>query len=162
MRVWGIRNGVKALSVGPRFARFLLLPHFSSPHPHMGGTSYGPVWHRILFEEPNLTGSRPRYGTGILFEEPNPTGSRPKVLKIPRGDRNGVGEDEVTVTSGLHAQVERTKKQTERRELQTRVPSFFSPRLISLKKYKMPPFCLSRRPLPGVPPHLLSLSNVTT
>ena len=28
---------------------------------------------------------------------------------------NGVGEDEVTVTPGLHAQAERTKKQTERR-----------------------------------------------
>ena len=25
------------------------------------------------------------------------------VLKIPRGDTNGVGEDEVTATSGLHA-----------------------------------------------------------
>ena len=25
-------------------------------------------------------------------------------LNIPRGDTNGVGEDEVTVTSGLHAQ----------------------------------------------------------
>ena len=33
------------------------------------------------------------------------------LLKIPRGDINGVGEDEVTVTSGLHAQAERTKKQ---------------------------------------------------
>ena len=32
-------------------------------------------------------------------------------------DINGVGEDEVTVTSGLHAQAERTKKQTEMREL---------------------------------------------
>ena len=32
------------------------------------------------------------------------------LLKIPRGDIDGVGEDEVTVTSGLHAQAERTKK----------------------------------------------------
>ena len=33
-------------------------------------------------------------------------------MKIPaRGDINGVGEDEVTVTSGLHAQAERTNKQ---------------------------------------------------
>ena len=39
------------------------------------------------------------------------------VLKIPRGDANGVGEDELTVTSGLHAQAERTKKQAKRREL---------------------------------------------
>ena len=38
-------------------------------------------------------------------------------VKIPRGDTNGVGADEVTVTSGVHAQAERTKKQTERREL---------------------------------------------
>ena len=30
---------------------------------------------------------------------------------------NGVGEDEVTVTSGLHAQAERTNKQTEERGL---------------------------------------------
>ena len=39
--------------------------------------------------------------------------------KRPRGDTNEVGEkkDEVTVTSGLHAQAERTKKQTEKREL---------------------------------------------
>ena len=28
-----------------------------------------------------------------------------------------MGEDEVTVTSGLHAQAERTKKQAKRREL---------------------------------------------
>ena len=35
------------------------------------------------------------------------------LLKIPRGDINGVGEDEVTVTSGLHAQPERTNKPTE-------------------------------------------------
>ena len=34
-------------------------------------------------------------------------------MKIPRGDINGVGEDEVTVTSGLHAQPERTNKPTE-------------------------------------------------
>ena len=47
-------------------------------------------------------------------------------LKIPRGDRNGVGEDEVTVTSGLHAQVERTKKQTERRATNSS-SRFFSP-----------------------------------
>ena len=33
------------------------------------------------------------------------------VLKIPRGDTNGVGEDEVTLTSWLHAQAERTKEQ---------------------------------------------------
>ena len=39
------------------------------------------------------------------------------MLKIPRGDTNGLGEDEVTATSGLHAQADRTKKQTERREL---------------------------------------------
>ena len=39
------------------------------------------------------------------------------MLKIPRGDTNGVGEDEVIVTSGLHAQAERTKKQIEEREL---------------------------------------------
>ena len=32
-------------------------------------------------------------------------------MKIPRCDIDGVGEDEVTVTSGLHAQAERTKKQ---------------------------------------------------
>ena len=29
------------------------------------------------------------------------------VFKIPRCDTNGVGENEVTVTSGLHAQAER-------------------------------------------------------
>ena len=34
------------------------------------------------------------------------------LLKIPRGDIIGVGEDEVTVTSGLRAQAERTNKQT--------------------------------------------------
>ena len=33
------------------------------------------------------------------------------------GDINGVGEDEVTVNSGLHAQAERTNKQTEERGL---------------------------------------------
>ena len=44
------------------------------------------------------------YGTGILFE-------------IPRGDINGVGGDEVTVTSGLHAQAGRTNKQTDQRGL---------------------------------------------
>ena len=33
-------------------------------------------------------------------------------MKIPRGDINGVGGDEVTVTSGLHAEAERhTNKQ---------------------------------------------------
>ena len=41
------------------------------------------------------------------------------LLKIPRGDRNGVGEDKVTVTSGLHAQAERTNKQTNRGERAT-------------------------------------------
>ena len=39
------------------------------------------------------------------------------VLKIPRGDISGVGEDEVTVAWGLHAQAERTNKQTEDRRL---------------------------------------------
>ena len=39
------------------------------------------------------------------------------LLKIPRGDINGVGEDEVSVTSGLHAQAERTNRQTEERRL---------------------------------------------
>ena len=39
------------------------------------------------------------------------------LLKIPRGDINGVGEDEVTVTSWLHAQAERANKQTEKRGL---------------------------------------------
>ena len=47
-------------------------------------------------------------------------GARWFVLKIPRGmtrgDTNGVGEDEVTVTSGLHAQAERTKKQRNKTE----------------------------------------------
>ena len=38
------------------------------------------------------------------------------VLKIPRGDAHGVGEDELTVTSGLHAQAERTKKQRNKTE----------------------------------------------
>ena len=33
------------------------------------------------------------------------------LMKIPRGDIDGVGEDEATVTSGLHAQAERTNKQ---------------------------------------------------
>ena len=33
------------------------------------------------------------YGKGILFEE----------LKIPRGDTNGMGEDEVTITSARHS-----------------------------------------------------------
>ena len=37
-------------------------------------------------------------------------------LKILRGDTNGVGEDEVTVTSGLHAQAEETKKQRNKTE----------------------------------------------
>ena len=32
------------------------------------------------------------------------------VQRIPRDDTNGVCEDEVTVTSGLHAQAESTKK----------------------------------------------------
>ena len=36
------------------------------------------------------------------------------VCQTRRGDRNGVGEDEVTITSGLHAQAERTNKQTNR------------------------------------------------
>ena len=39
------------------------------------------------------------------------------LLKIPRGNINRVGEDEVTVTSGQHAQAERTNKQTEERGL---------------------------------------------
>ena len=39
------------------------------------------------------------------------------LLKIPRGDIDEVGEDEVTVTSGLHTQAERTNKQTEERGL---------------------------------------------
>ena len=39
------------------------------------------------------------------------------LLKIQRGDINGVGEDEVTVTSGLHARTERTNKQVEERGL---------------------------------------------
>ena len=43
------------------------------------------------------------------------------VLKIPRGDANGVGEDELTVTSGLHAQAERTKKQRNKTENRTEV-----------------------------------------
>ena len=38
-------------------------------------------------------------------------------MKIPRGDIDEVGEDEVTVTSGLHTQAERTNKQTEERGL---------------------------------------------
>ena len=29
-----------------------------------------------------------------------------RALNIPRGDTNGMGEDEVTVTSGLHAEAE--------------------------------------------------------
>ena len=33
------------------------------------------------------------------------------VLKIPRGDTNGVGEHEMTVTSGLHAKAARINKQ---------------------------------------------------
>ena len=41
------------------------------------------------------------------------------VLKRPRGDTNGVGEDDVTVyhtvTSGQHAQAERAKKTEKRR-----------------------------------------------
>ena len=41
------------------------------------------------------------------------------VLKIPRGDISGVGEDEVTVAWGLHAQAERTNKQTNRGERAT-------------------------------------------
>ena len=50
------------------------------------------------------------------------------MLKIPRGDTNGVGEDEVTVISGPHAQAERTNKQTDERglhpvEVQTKVRS---------------------------------------
>ena len=36
---------------------------------------------------------------------------------MPRDDINGEGEDEVTVTSGLHAQAERTNRQTEERGL---------------------------------------------
>ena len=31
------------------------------------------------------------------------------VSNIPRGDTNGVGEDEVTVTSGLHAQKDKER-----------------------------------------------------
>ena len=46
-----------------------------------------------------------------------PKGGRVDLLKIPQGDINGVGEDEVTVTSGLHAQAERTNKQIEERGL---------------------------------------------
>ena len=45
------------------------------------------------------------------------------LLKIPRGDIKGVGEDEVTVTSGLHAQAERTNKQ--RREVYIRMVMMF-------------------------------------
>ena len=32
-------------------------------------------------------------------------------MKMLRGDTNGVGENEVPLTSGLHAQAERTNKQ---------------------------------------------------
>ena len=45
------------------------------------------------------------------------------LLKIPRGAIKGVGEDEVTVTSGLHAQAERTNKQ--RREVYIRMVMMF-------------------------------------
>ena len=37
--------------------------------------------------------------------------------RCSRGDTNGVGEDEVTVTGGLHAQAERAKKEKEKRKL---------------------------------------------
>ena len=50
------------------------------------------------------------------------------LLKLPRCNVIGVGEDEVTVTLGLHAQAERTNKQTDERglhpvEVQTKVRS---------------------------------------
>ena len=35
------------------------------------------------------------------------------MAKIPRGDTDKVGEDEVTVTSGLHAQAERAKREND-------------------------------------------------
>ena len=49
-------------------------------------------------------------------------------LKIPRGDRNGVGEDQVTLTSGFQEQAERTKQKQGKRvlhpvEAQTKVRS---------------------------------------
>ena len=58
------------------------------------------------------------YGTGIIFEEPNPTGIRQSDLirfKNSARRHRGVGEEEVTATSGLHAQAERTKKTEKRR-----------------------------------------------
>ena len=72
------------------------------------------------------------YGTGILFEESNPTGSRPSdryfssdgilmfhVLQHVKHQNtakrhNEVGEVEVTVTSGRHAQTEGANKQKKR------------------------------------------------
>ena len=41
------------------------------------------------------------------------------LLKVPRGDINGMGDDEVPVTSGLHAQAERRKHPREKQRLQT-------------------------------------------
>ena len=41
-------------------------------------------------------------------------------MKIPRCDIHGVGEDEVTVTSGLHAQAEGNRNKTEKREVHPR------------------------------------------
>ena len=43
-------------------------------------------------------------------------------MKIPRGNTNGVGDDEVTVSSGLHAPAERAKKQREKRKLVRKLP----------------------------------------
>ena len=44
------------------------------------------------------------HGTAFYSKNPTPPGAA--LSKIPRGHKNGVGEDEVTVTSGLHAQTE--------------------------------------------------------
>ena len=49
------------------------------------------------------------YGTAFDLKNPTPPGAA-CIIKIPRGDTNGVYDDEVTITSGLH-----TSKQKEQR-----------------------------------------------
>ena len=58
------------------------------------------VWHGILFEEPNPTGSRPSDLIGLYKQhmQPHPR----NVLERPRRDKNEGSDTEVTVTSSFH------------------------------------------------------------
>ena len=89
-----------------------------------GTVFYLNVWHGILFEEPNPTGSRPRDLIGLYKQQrkPHPPNTQGRarrkhggeqghpeeaVLKRPRCDINGGSETEVTGTSQQQAKAER-------------------------------------------------------